>query len=110
MSDPLTLAELLQEHFDGVLETIERARWGRWLLDRSLADCGRLVLVHQGAGYSVSIDEHTDWLSIVSGKEWASASDIGELIYAMRDLEYARWLGIFPTEEAPQPTAVGESL
>lgn len=98
MSEPLTLAELLQEHFDGVLETIERARWGRWLLDRSLAERGRLVLVHQDAGYSISVDDQTDWLAMVSGKDWASASDIGELIYAMRDLEYARWLGIIPNE------------
>jgi hypothetical protein len=100
MSEPLTLAELLQEHFDGVLETIERGRWGRWHLDRGLAERGRLVLVHHEAEYSVSLDTRTDWVTVISGEDWASASDIGELIYAMRDLEYARWLGILP--DVPQ--------
>ncbi len=96
MSEPLTLAELFQEHFDGVLQTIEHGRWGSWSLDRELASRGQLVLAHREDGYSVSLETQTDWVTIVSGKEWASASDIGELIYAMRDLEYARWLGILP--------------
>ena len=107
MSEPQTLAELLQEHFDNVLATVERGRWGRWVLDRELAHRGQISLYHQEAGQAVAIDGQTDWLSLVSGKEWASASDIGELIYAMRDLEYARWLGILP--EAPLPlVAVAE--
>lgn len=105
MSEPLTLAELLQEHFNGVLETLERGRWGRWLLDRGLAERGRLVLVHQEVGYSVSVDVQADWVTAVSGQDWASASDIGELIYAMRDLEYARWLGIVPETTQPRLAA-----
>jgi len=107
MAEPLTLAELLQEHFDGVLETVERGVWGRWRLDRRVAASGQISLIHEVAGYAVAIDSQTDWVSIVAGKEWASASDIGELIYAMRDLEYARWLGIFP-EPTAVPRAVGQ--
>lgn len=98
MATPLTLAELVQEHFDGVLQTIERGQWGHWQLDRAQAQQGHLRLIHQRAGYAVTIDPQTDWVALVAGKEWASAGDIGELIYAMRDLEYARWLGILPAE------------
>lgn len=98
VSKLLTLAELIQEHFDGMLETIERGRWGSWVLDRELAQRGQLVLVHEDAGYSVLVGAATDWVAVVSGKEWASASDVGQLIFAIRDLEYARWLGILPGE------------
>lgn len=100
MGNPLTLAELLQEHFDSVLETIEHGCWGRWQLDRPQAERGHIRLIHQEAGFALSVEAQTDWVALVAGKEWASAADIGELIYAMRDLEYARWLGILPTPSA----------
>ena len=96
MGRPLTLAELVLEHFDGVLATIERGHWGRWQLDQALARRGHLRLTHERSGYAVTIDPDTDWVALVAGEEWASAGDIGELIYAMRDLEYARWLGVLP--------------
>jgi hypothetical protein len=99
MSEPLTLTDLIQEHFDGVLATIERGRWGRWVLDRSQR--GRLVLVHEGVGYAIAVGEPTDWVAVVAGKDWATASDVGQLIFAIRDLEYARWLGILPGEALP---------
>lgn len=95
-NEPTNLAGLLTEHFASVLETIDRGRWGQWLLDRKLAEQGRLVLVHLDSGYSVAVAARPDWAALVARKEWASASDIGELIYAMRDLEYARWLGLLP--------------
>lgn len=101
MTTPLTLAELLQDHFDTVFATVERGSWGRWVLDRGLAAHGQIVLVHRDSGYAVSLEHETDWVTVVSGQEWASVSDIGELIYAMRDLEYARWLGILPEPEKP---------
>lgn len=100
MGESQTLAELLQDHLDGVLCTIERGTWGDWQLDRKLAARGHLRLVHRRAGYRVTIDATTDWVALVAGEEWASASDIGELIYAMRDLEYARWLGLLPGQSA----------
>lgn len=96
MGQSLTLAELVQEHFDGVFETIERGRWGHWHLDQALVAQGQLRLTHERVGYSVLVDRDTDWVALVAGEEWASAGDIGELIYAMRDLEYARWLGVLP--------------
>jgi hypothetical protein len=104
MSEPLTLTDLIQEHFDGVLETIERGRWGRWVLEREGGRSGRLVLVHEGVGYSIVVDAvgaATDWVAVVAGKDWATASDVGQLIFAIRDLEYARWLGILPGEALP---------
>lgn len=96
MPEPLTLTELIQEHFDGVLSTIAHGRWGSWVLDQALAHRGQIILTHEGAGYSVSLANRADWVAIVAGKAWASAADVGELIYAMRDLEYARWLGVLP--------------
>ena len=108
MSEPLTLAELLQEHFNGVLETIERGRWGRWVLDRERSRGGRLVLVHDEVGYSIAVGAATDWVAVVAGKDWASASDVGQLIFAIRDLEYARWLGILPGEAQPVTAAAGQ--
>ena len=98
MSEPLTLTDLIQEHFDGVLATIERGRWGRWVLDRERSQGGRLVVVHEDVGYCVAVGAATDWVAVVAGKDWASASDVGQLIFAIRDLEYARWLGILPGE------------
>lgn len=101
MSDPLTLvtlADLIQEHFDSVLATIDRGRWGSWVLDRERVQDGQLVLVHEGASYSVTVGVPTDWVAVIAGKEWATASDVGELLFAIRDLEYARWLGILPGE------------
>ena len=96
MTDSLTLAEMMQEHFDSVLTTIDAGRWGNWVLDRDLAQSGELVVTHENAGYAVSLAKSTDWVAIVAGKEWASASDVGHLIFAIRDLEYARWLGVLP--------------
>lgn len=96
MNETPTLAELIQEHLDGVLDTIEHGRWGSWLLDREQAARGQLALVHEGTGYQVAMGVATDWVALVAGKEWASATDIGQLIFAIRDLEYARWLGIGP--------------
>ena len=100
MNDSLTLADLMQEHFDSVLTTIERGRWGSWVLERDLADDGELVVTHEDAGYTVSLALATDWVAIVAGKEWATASDVGQLIFAIRDLEYARWLGVLPQTDA----------
>jgi hypothetical protein len=96
MKESSTLADLLQEHFDGVLRTIQCGRWGSWVLDRELAAGGRLVLTHEGAAFAVSVGMPTDWVALVAGKDWASATDVGQLIFAIRDLEYARWLGILP--------------
>lgn len=96
MTEPLTLADLIQEHFEGVLETIERGRWGSWLLDRERAAAGQLVLVHEGTGYAVAINASADWATVIAGKDWATASDVGLLIAAIRDLEYAHWLGLIP--------------
>lgn len=96
MSEPLTLTDLIQEHFDGVLDTLERGRWGRWVLDRERSRGGELVLVHEDVGYTITVGAATDWVAVVAGKDWASASDVGQLIFAIRDLEYARWLGIVP--------------
>ncbi len=98
MSKPTTLGKLLQEHFDGVLGTIERGSWGHWILDQDLVNEGRFVLRHEGSSYSLAIDGTTDWVAIIAGKEWATAADVGELIFAMRDLEYARWLGVLPRQ------------
>jgi hypothetical protein len=105
MSELLTLTDLIQEHFDDVLETIERGRWGLWVLDRESSRSGRPMLVHEGVGYSIAVGAATDWVAVVAGKDWASASDVGQLIFALRDLEYARWLGILPGEALPLAAA-----
>ena len=100
MNDTLTLTELMQEHFDSVLATIDRGRWGSWVLDRDRARQGELVVTHEDAGYAVSLATSADWVAIVAGKEWATASDVGQLIFAIRDLEYARWLGVLPRADS----------
>lgn len=99
MNETLTLTELMQEHFDSVLATIDRGRWGNWVLDRDATDRGELVIIHENAQYEVSLATPTDWVAIVAGKEWATASDVGQLIFAIRDLEYARWLGVLPRDD-----------
>ncbi|MEM9489103.1 MAG: hypothetical protein AAGC55_08160 [Myxococcota bacterium] len=99
MNHSLTLTELMQEHFDSVLSTIDHGRWGQWVLDRGLAQDGELVVTHEGAGYTVALATPTDWVAVVAGKEWATATDVGQLIFAIRDLEYARWLGVLPQTE-----------
>ena len=104
MNDSSTLTELMQEHFDSVLSTIDHGRWGSWVLDRAGVERGDLAVTHEDAGYTVSLATDADWVAIVACKEWASASDVGQLIFAIRDLEYARWLGVLPadrTDAAP---------
>lgn len=98
MSDSLTLAELMHEHFNHVLSTIDRGRWGPWVLDLSATNRGNASLTHEVAGYTVTVGVDVDWIAIVAGKEWATASDIGQLIFAIRDLEYAGWLGVLSEE------------
>lgn len=102
MKQPKSLAELIQEHFDGVLHSIDDGRWGNWMLDREQASHGQLVLTHQRADYTVSLGVPGDWVARVAEKDWATADDVGQLVFAIRDLEYARWLGVLPenTEQA----------
>lgn len=101
MRQPTTLIDLLQNHFDGVLSTVERGQWGRWLLDWPLAEGGHVMLIHERAGYCVSIGMpgavSIDWVARVAEEDWATAEDVGHLGCAIRDLEYARWLGLMPT-------------
>ena len=106
---PTTLIDLLQEHFDGVLSTIEKGQWGRWLLDRPLAERGHFMLSHERAGYRVSIGmpdaANIDWIARVAEEDWATAEDVRQLGLAIRDLEYARWLGLLPTHLPAYPAA-----
>lgn len=106
MKQPRSLTELIQEHFDGVLHSIDGGRWGNWMLDREHASHGQLLLTHQRAGYTVALSVPGDWVARVAEKEWATADDVGQLVFAIRDLEYARWLGVLPENTEQAYTAV----
>ena len=110
----MTLPELIQEHFDGVLDTIDGGRWGKWVLDQDRLDRGELVLRHEAAGFTVTADAPgewpSSWIDEVANAGWASADDVGNLVFAIRDLEYARWLGVLPGSRAVTATNAERGL
>ncbi|WP_428269441.1 hypothetical protein [Haliangium sp.] len=115
LSDLGDLGDLIQEHFDGVLHAIEVGRWGNWILEPGAGEGGPR-LRHRSAGYTVRLGGREDWIARVAEKDWATVDDVGQLVFAIRDLEYARWLGLLPANAGqvprltptPLPAAAGE--
>lgn len=61
--------------------------WGNWRYGSSAR-----VLVHEQSGYEVDVENCTtsarvlDWIAQVAKKRWASAEDVGMLVYALNEL------------------------